>query len=553
MAEVQKYSTIEELKKANATLQGSPSLLGMSMLSYPNYINAMRTTMFTSHLKQFLNLEAPDSPFVFTNTENIVGKYSHGYKKAKSNYTVVRKIEKFKDLFGKVFDTLGQPKTYQMFVYDEKSGTFDVISRKEVENLTENFGYSYDNSYIDSLKEGDKIKEGDILFKSHSYDDDMNYGYGKNINVAYTLDPSTSEDAAVGSRTLQRMLTSLETETISVGINNNDYLINLYGDSKLYKPLPYIGEVVSDILAVSRRQINNQLLFDFRDDVLGEILDSDTLIYCDKDVEIIDYTIYCNADEWADNPFYDELNALMISQQDYYQAILETCEDIMNSGAKYTQAIDYLYKRSKEFVDKRKKWRENDNVFGNIELEISMKRLSPLAKACKLTGRYGNKSVISEIREDEDMPYTKDGRRIDLLINLLAIINRTTSAVLMELFINGASYQVRQQMKLLPTREAKAELLFDYIKTWNIKEHDHLYKKYKKYSDKRKDAFLQEAIDEGIYINIIPMWEDEPIFYKCINALTKFNFLKEDTLYVKKWGREIRFLNDTWVGELYVL
>ena len=41
--------------------------------------------------------------------------------------------------------------------------------------------------------------------------------------------------------------------------------------------------------------------------------------------------------------------------------------------------------------------------------------------------RYGNKSVISEIRDDEDMPYTKDGRRVDLILNLLAIINRTTS------------------------------------------------------------------------------------------------------------------------------
>ena len=41
--------------------------------------------------------------------------------------------------------------------------------------------------------------------------------------------------------------------------------------------------------------------------------------------------------------------------------------------------------------------------------------------------RYGNKSVVSEIRDDEDMPYTHDGRRVDLLLNLLAIINRTTA------------------------------------------------------------------------------------------------------------------------------
>ena len=54
MAEVQKFSLIEELRKADERLQGSPSLTGMTMLTYPNYINSMRSTMFTSHLKQFL-------------------------------------------------------------------------------------------------------------------------------------------------------------------------------------------------------------------------------------------------------------------------------------------------------------------------------------------------------------------------------------------------------------------------------------------------------------------------------------------------------------------
>ena len=85
MAEVQKFSLIEELRKADENLQGSPSLLGMSMLTYPNYINSMRSTMFTSHLKQFVNLLKPEYPLVFTNNENIVGEYSGGYKKAKDN------------------------------------------------------------------------------------------------------------------------------------------------------------------------------------------------------------------------------------------------------------------------------------------------------------------------------------------------------------------------------------------------------------------------------------------------------------------------------------
>jgi DNA-directed RNA polymerase beta subunit len=43
--------------------------------------------------------------------------------------------------------------------------------------------------------------------------------------------------------------------------------------------------------------------------------------------------------------------------------------------------------------------------------------------------RYGNKSVISKICEDDEMPFTEDGRRVDLMLNLLAIINRKRCAV----------------------------------------------------------------------------------------------------------------------------
>lgn len=167
--------------------------------------------------------------------------------------------------------------------------------------------------------------------------------------------------------------------------------------------------------------------------------------------------------------------------------------------------------------------------------------------------RFGNKSVISEIREDEDMPYTKDGRRIDLLLNLLAIVNRTTSFLLYELFINGSSYQVRQVMKTLPTLEEKENMLFDFIGVLNEDQADDMYKKYKKLKKSEKESYIQDAIDDGIYIHQTPMWEKMPIFYRCQNLLKKFPFIKNDDLYIRKWGREYKMLTKYFVGEMYVL
>ena len=544
MAEVQKYSTTEKLKEADQNLMGSPSLLGMTMLTYISYINSNRSQMFTSHTKQLLTLDDPDIPYVFTNNENIVGKYSSGYKKAKDNLVVHKKVFKYKDL-------IDEPFTYTMFVRNEDTNEFDVVERSFCEDLTENFGYKYVNDVIDSLKEGDVIKKGDVLYKSTSYDEDMNYGYGKNLVVAYTLDPPTSEDAAEIRRGAAESLTSIETETIVIPLNSNDFMLNIYGNKNEYNHLPDLGSVISDKMVVTRRQFNNQLLFDFKDSTLREILESDSIYYIDKNVKVIDIDIYNNNEERIDSPFYDQINEYLDAQNEYYQEIYNTCAEIMESGFKYSGDIEYLYKRAGEMLDTKKKWKSaKDNVFGNMEIHITICRENvPVAKGSKITGRFGNKSVISVIREDDEMPYTKDGRRVDLLINLLAIINRTTAMVLFEMFMNGSSYQVRQKMKSLETLEEKEKLLFDYLGTWNPKQSKEFYSKYKKLGKKAKEAYINDAIEDGIYIHQPAMWEDEPLFYRCIKVLDKFPFIGENKLYIKKWGREYPVLTNYFLGE----
>ena len=130
MADIKKYSLIEKLKSADEELDRSPSLLGMTMLTYPNYINAMRSTMFTGHLKQFLNLLQPQFPLVFTNNENTVGNQSNGYYKAPNDMVVYKRVNKFENLTDKPF-------VYSLFLYDTVKEEYDVKERKVCEDLTE--------------------------------------------------------------------------------------------------------------------------------------------------------------------------------------------------------------------------------------------------------------------------------------------------------------------------------------------------------------------------------------------------------------------------------
>ena len=548
-----KQSLVENLRDADGQLMQSPSLLGMTMLTWPNYINAMRSTMFTSHIKQFVNLVNSDVPYIFTNNENIVGDRSSGYNKTKHKYKVYKKIVKYEDL-------IDEPNVYYLIYFDEVEKKFDVIERQPCEELVENFGYAFDNTVIDSYEEGDEIEAGTVLFNSTSYDENMCYGYGKNVTVAYTLDPATSEDAAVASRSLCDQFTSIETETIGIGLNDNQFLLNIYGDSDNYIGLPKIGQEISDILCITRNKFNNQVLFDFKDTSLREIHDDDNIYYINGKSTIIDYDIYVNNDKMMDSPFYNQIRTLYKSQTKFYKEVYEVCKYIEDScdssGGEYTYShnLDYLLKRSAEVIDTNKKWRDGKgNTFSNIEIHVRYMKKTPLAKGSKITGRFGNKSVVSEIREDEDMPFTEDGRRVDLLLNLLAIINRTTSFLLFELFITGSAYKVRKRLSELKTLKEKETELFDFIRILNEHQADDFYSKYKKLSTSEKKDFIQDAIDNGIYIHQQPMWETKAIFYRCEDLRRRFDYLKEDKVYIRKFGRIYPVLSNYYIGDMYIM
>ena len=167
--------------------------------------------------------------------------------------------------------------------------------------------------------------------------------------------------------------------------------------------------------------------------------------------------------------------------------------------------------------------------------------------------RYGNKSVIADIWDDDKMPRTEDGRQVDILLNLLAIINRTTAMPLYELFITGAGSQVRNKMKEMSTLKEKEKMLFTFIRILNEDQEDSMHKYYRSLSTKEKEAYIQDAIDNGILIHQTPLWESLPIFYRCQNLLKEFDFIKPDTCYIKKWGRDYKILSPYFIGDMYLL
>lgn len=547
MPEVQKYNLKEKLQEADEKYKGSPAVVGMSAMTFFRYNNSTRTQMLTAHLNQIINSVYPQFPLVMTGMENVVGKHSSGYCKAKGNYKVYRKIVKFEDL-------VDIPYVYQLFVWDKTHKQYDVIKRSEVKDLPQDYGYQINNSVIDSLSEGDEVKEGDVLYKSSSYDDYMNYRFGRNFNIIYSLDPYEAEDAATISTDASIALTALHSEVLGWGWNLNDAPLNIYGGDKEYRPLPWIGEHIEGYVASSRPQINEQLAFDFTHENLKKIRDGDrSILYAGKGI-FIDLDIYCNNDDIPDNSFYKQIRIYLDAQTKYWEQIRDTCREIMDSGKAYTNRVDSLYAQSLKFCDPnpKRKWNNGTSVFGNIEFRAQVIEYAPLSKGGKFTARFGNKSVVSRVLPNHEMPFTSDGRRVDIILNLLAIINRTTAFVPHEMEITWVTDNICRHLKTLTKLEEQEKLLFDVIKDFSNAQYEQFYPIYKRLSITEKKDYIKSVIENGIIIHVDMIDEDESIFYKLLRIKEKYkDILKSDTLYYYKDGKVHRINSVYHLGKMY--
>lgn len=548
MPEVQKYNLKEKLLDADRRLKGSPSVVGMSSLTHFKYNNSTRTQMFTAHINQMLNQPDPDFPGVMTGAENTVGRNSSGYKKLKSDIEIYRKVVKYGDL-------LEVPFVYQLFYWDKTKNRYDVYTRKPAEDLGQNYGYLYNNEKIDSIEVGDSVPKGTVLAKSTSYDEYMNYRFGSNLNTMYTLEPFTSEDAAIISKHASIKLSTIHSEKIGWGWNTNDIPLNLFGDDEHYLPLQKLGGYVEGNIAASRPKINEQMLFDLSHRNLSLIRDGDRSVLYNGYGQIVDYDIYCNNPDIPDNSFNHEILELLESQNKYWKEIQDVCQEIIDSGKDYTSKIDRLYDRSLKFIDSNpnRKWNNGNSVFGNIEFRAHIVEISPLSEGGKFTARFGNKSVVSKVVPDADMPFSADGKRVDVMLNLLAITNRTTGFVPHEMEINWITELAVDKMKAMETLAEREELYFDILGSFNKEQCAYFHKKYTRLTKKEKESFMDEVMKRGFVIYVDSINEDESIFFKIRKLYEKYDWIKPITLFIRKWGHIYHICKKYSPGKMYFM
>ena len=542
---------IKELASLEEKYHGKDDLIGVTSLTVPTYISSNRAIMFASHLKQFKTLKYKELPRMRTNYEDVVGHNSSYLHTADYSGEVVSKIDKFAMAPGAI---------YYMFVYDKKEDMYHLEIKKHGVELQERFGFHINNDNMDALKVGDKIKEGDTLWKSNSYDEDDLYGFGLNARCVWLVDNWTIEDAIKVRKGFAEKLVSYEEETVKVSLNDNDYFRNLYGDEKEYKGFPDIGGYLhNNMLCASSKKINSQILFDMKKSNLKEISALDDRIYYAKSDHfgrVTDIDIFCNkpVEEIPDNDQNHQMLQYLENQTRFYEELFQQCKEIIDSGSKYDDDIGFWYKRAEQILDPEIKNRDNNNVFSNVVIEFKVEREVGVNIGNKLSGRYGNKGVIARIEDDDKMPFTADGKPVDIVFNALGVINRLVSMPLYEVAFNGLADQIAKKVLELPKMADKEKLLFKFMSFFDDRGmYTKLKKYYAKLTTKEKKEFYEDIRKYGIFISIPPLWEKEPLYDRLKRMYQELPVQRKQDVFIRKFGRTIKMMRQLVVGEQYII
>ncbi len=152
---------------------------------------------------------------------------------------------------------------------------------------------------------------------------------------------------------------------------------------------------------------------------------------------------------------FDTINKLSIND------VFKITVGNVNNESTLAQLKDQ-YNKAKEditerFEDKVLKIRSGDDLLPSVmkmvKVFVAIKRR--LRPGDKMSGRHGNKGVVSKIVPVEDMPYREDGRPVDIVLNPLGVPSRMNVGQILETHLGWACKEFGEQVKNLVNENNK--------------------------------------------------------------------------------------------------
>ena len=348
-----------------------------SCIPFLEHDDATRALMGSNMQRQAVPLLKPEAPFVGTGVEYIAAR--------DSGSTIVAKAD------GVVSYVDGRK-----IVVENKGGVDEYYL---TDFTASNQGTCFHHKPI--VKVGDKVKRGTTILADGPSCDKGELALGKNVTVAFMLfNGYNYEDAVILNERLVK-------EDAYTSIHIEDYEMPCR-DTKLGPE-----EITRDIPNVSEEARKN--------------LDADGIIRIGTEVKEGDILV---------GKVTPKGMAELTSEEKLLHAIFgEKTREVRDTSLRVPHGGDGIVHDVKVFTKKN-----SDELASGVSklVRVYIVQKRKIQVGDKMSGRHGNKGVISLILPQEDMPYLPDGTPVDIMLNPLGVPSRMNIGQVLELHLGMA-------------------------------------------------------------------------------------------------------------------
>jgi len=322
---------------------------------------------------------------------------------------------------------------------------------------------------------GDKVKKGDIMSDGPCIDNGE-LALGKNVLVAFmTWEGYNYEDAVIISERLVK-------EDVYSSIHIENYTIDVR-DTKLGPEI-----ITNDIPNISEEKLKN--------------LDEDGIIRIGAEISSGDILV---------GKITPKGETKLSAEEKLLRAIFgEKAKDVRDSSlylehGEHGKVVDIkIFSRE-----------EGDKLSTGVlkSIQVSVANLRKIQVGDKMSGRHGNKGVISKIVPVEDMPYMADGTPIDIILSPLGIISRMNLGQLLETHMGFAAQKLGYKVATPALNGLREEDIRNELKRAGLPENGKV---------KLHDGKTGSAYDHAITVGI--------------KYILKLNHMVEDKIHQRSIG-----------------
>jgi hypothetical protein len=514
------------------TLPITHRLLGINSINgFSAHNSSPRAVMFMSHISQHLTLNEGEPPLILSGLETELAKSTFSTR-VPTNSTVLTTIERF--------PTVGM-NSYafnpeSMLIIENEARQLDCIQLSYYKSLHQHFGFKnkFNEEAMSKIYPNSSIPAGTVLADPPSVTKDGYYTYGKNLNTVLVSSPDVGEDAIIISESAAKSMTFNVYERRTIGTGRDNIPVNLFGTPNNYKGFPDIGdEIREDGLLMLLRSteenmaVSTQSIHDLQEP--GSIFDKRHYTRPGKG-RVIMVEVIRSENEGNNIPaaIRAQLDKYWLTTKTYYERIINFYEEYRRvyrnkyntDVVKMSDAFNELLRRAYFVTGQATKFdRERSSVelqyrkdpLDEYTITFTVEYTMEAREGVKISGRAGDKGVITKVQPDELMPFDKNGVRADVMVCAGSTVSRMNLGRLYEHYFGAVSRETKTKLKNIfgigdkvpsfrefvnGSHPDQFNLAFNYLEGLLAIVCPELHKKFMEYSFSHKCKYVHECIED---------------------------------------------------------